>query len=101
MDLPMFVVVRSVFWLTAAYLVIRPGVELPDAQAMAAHAMATSAQVVNEQLGKIECADIACVGGKTVLAVALHASPSAGVPMHDVPASSLAPIPRPRPDWAG
>ena len=36
----MFVVVRSVFWLAVAYMVIRPGVDLPDGIAVAAQAMA-------------------------------------------------------------
>ena len=97
----MFVVVRSVFWLALAYMVIRPGVDLPDTNALAAQAVAAGSQVVSAQIGRIECADIVCVGGKSVVAAALQPSPSVGVPMHGLPTSSLAPIPRPRPDWAG
>ncbi len=97
----MFVVVRSVFWLTVAYMVIRPGVELPDGQALAAQALAAGSQVVSQQVDKVECADLVCLGGKTVIAAALQSSPSVGTPMHESPTTSLAPIPRPRPDWAG
>ena len=97
----MFVVVRSVFWLTAAYMVIQPGVELPDSQAMAAQAMAAGSQVVSQQIDKVECADLVCLGGKTVIAAALQSSPPVGTPMHVSSTNSPAPIPRPRPDWAG
>ncbi|MGK2227712.1 MAG: hypothetical protein ACI9GK_001536 [Devosia sp.] len=101
MDYQMFVVVRSVFWLAVAYMVIRPGVDLPDGNAVAAQAMAAGSQVVSEQINRIECTDITCAGGKAVFAAALQSSPSVGLPMHVMPTSSLAPIPRPRPDWAG
>ena len=97
----MFVVVRSVFWLTAAYMVIRPGVDLPDTHALAAQAVAAGSQVVSQQIDAIDCADIACIGSKAVVAAALQSSPSVGLPMHALPTSSPAPIPRPRPDWAG
>ncbi|WP_193336534.1 hypothetical protein [Devosia beringensis] len=97
----MFVVVRSVFWLTAAYMVIAPGVDLPDGQALAAQAMAAGTKAVSQQIDKVECADIACLGGKTVIAAALNASPPVGTPMHASSTTRLAPIPRPRPDWAG
>ena len=105
---PMFVIVRSVFWLTVAYMVIRPGVELPDAGAFAAQAatagtqvVAAGTQVVAAQIGKIECDTIQCLGGKALVAATLPSSPSAGIPMHETPAVSSAPYPRPRPDWAG
>lgn len=101
MGYSMFVVVRSVFWLTVAYMVIRPGVDLPDANAMTAQAMAAGSQVVSEQINQIECANLQCAGGKMVIAAALQSSPSVGLPMHEMPNNSLAPIPRPRPDWAG
>jgi len=97
----MFVVVRSVFWLAVAYMVIRPGVDLPDANAVAAQAMAAGSVVVSEQIRRVECTDIGCVGSKAILAAALQPSPSVGLPMHEMPTNSPAPIPRPRPDWAG
>ena len=97
----MFVVVRSVFWLALAYMVIRPGVDLPDANALNAQAMAAGSQFVSEQIDKIECADLACSAGQMVVTAALQSSPPVGLPMHEMPTKSLAPIPRPRPDWAG
>jgi len=97
----MFVVVRSVFWLTAAYLVIHPGAELPNANALGAQAMAAGSQVVSEQIGNIDCPDLTCAAGKTILAAALQPSPQVGLPMHGVPTTSPAPVPRPRPDRAG
>lgn len=97
----MFVVVRSVFWLTVAYMVIRPGVDLPDGQAMAAQAMAAGSQVVAQQIDKVDCADLVCLGGKTVIAAALQPSASVDTPMHASSTNGPAPIPRPRPDWAG
>ena len=97
----MFVVVRSVFWLAVAYMVIRPGVDLPDGNAVAAQAMAAGTSVVSEQIERVQCADFACAGGKVVIAAALQSSPSADLPMHVTSANSPAPIPRPRPDWAG
>jgi hypothetical protein len=97
----MFAVVRSVFWLTLAYMVIKPGVDLPDAGALSAQAMAAGSRVVAEQIQSIECDSFQCVGGKAIAAAALQPSPSAGTPMHEQPAINLAPIPRPRPDRAG
>ena len=97
----MFVVVRSVFWLTVAYMVIKPGVDLPDAGAMTAQAMAAGTRVVAEQVGNIECDNLQCVGGKAVVAAALNTSPPVGNPMHVTPTNSPVPFPRPRPDWAG
>lgn len=97
----MFLVVRSVFWLTVAYMVIKPGVDFVDAQAMSAQAMAAGQQVIAEQIQAIECDSFQCVGGKAVMAAALQSSPSVGLPMHVEPMTGPAPIPRPRPDWAG
>ena len=96
----MFVVVRSVFWLTAAYLVIKPGVDLPDGNAVAAQALAAGKQVVAEQVSAIPCDSFECIGGKAVAAAVLS-SASADVPVQDFPAGNPAPLPRPRPHRAG
>jgi hypothetical protein len=97
----MFLVVRSVFWLTVAYMVIKPGVDFVDAQAMSAQAMAAGQQVIAEQIQAIECDSFQCVGGKAIASAALQSSPLVGTPMHESPTHGPAPIPRPRPDWAG
>ncbi|MCS6759329.1 MAG: hypothetical protein MO852_10310 [Candidatus Devosia euplotis] len=76
----MFVVVRSVFWLTVAFMVIHPGVDLPDARTLAAQTVAAGSQAVSEQIVSIECADLGCAGGKEALAAALHTSPPVGLP---------------------
>jgi hypothetical protein len=70
----MFLVVRSVFWLTVAYMVIKPGVDFADAQAMSAQAMAAGQQVIAEQIQAIECDSFQCVGGKAIAAAALQPS---------------------------
>lgn len=93
----MFVVVRSIFWLTAAYLVIKPGVDLPDGGAMAAQAMAAGQQVVAEQVGAIECTSFECIGGKAVATAILRPSPTAPFNIEHLPASNPVPLPRPRP----
>jgi hypothetical protein len=93
--------VRSVFWLTVAYMVIRPGVDFNDAaSALSSQAMAAGQQVIAEQVANIECDSFQCAGGKAALA-ALTTSPSVGSPMHSMPTSDPVPLPRPRPDRAG
>jgi len=97
----MFVVLRSAFWLTLAYLVIKPGVGLPDPAEMSAQAMAFGSQALAAQVETIECTDLTCAGGKSVLAAALQNTPPASIPMHVELASDPVPFPRARPDRAG
>lgn len=102
----MFAVVRSVFWLALAYMVIKPGVDLPDANALSAQAMAAGSRVIAEQISTIECDSFQCAGGKALAAHTLdtitpHPSPPVATPMHEQATANLAPVPRPRPDWAG
>ncbi|WP_046137911.1 hypothetical protein [Devosia epidermidihirudinis] len=94
----MFLVVRSIFWLTVAFMVIKPGFDFSTA---ANQTMAAGSQVVAQQIQSIECDTLQCVGGKAVISAALSSSPSVGSPMHESPAISPVPFPRPRPDWAG
>jgi hypothetical protein len=96
----MFTIARSIFWLTAAYLVIKPGADLPDAQALSAQALAAGTQVVAEQIAAVPCDTLHCVGSKAILAAALETSLPAVDPMHtSSTAISSVPYPRPRPDW--
>lgn len=96
----MLPIVRSVFWLAAAYLVLKPGAELPDAGALTAQAMAAGKQVVAEQVEAIACDSFECLGGKAVVAAALRDVPSVGAPMHEQPTVAPVPYPRPRLDRA-
>jgi hypothetical protein len=94
----MMMILRSAFWLTAAYLVIRPDVQLPDAGALSAQAVSAGTQIVATQVQQIECDSLQCVGGKAAIAAVLPALPSAGTPMPADPAAAPVPFPRPRPD---
>lgn len=95
---------RSAFWLTVAFLVIRPGMagDVSDtASALSKDAMARGSQFIAEQIEAIECSDIQCLGGKALASAALQATPPAGDPMHAPSAKIQVPLPRPRPDRAG
>lgn len=95
----MFAVARSIFWLGAAYMVIKPGVDLPDANLLSQQALAAGSQIVAEQVQAIPCDSLQCLGGKAVVAAVLVPSPTAAVSMHESAASSPIPYPMPRPDW--
>ena len=98
----MMFVLRSAFWLTLAFLVIRPGIgaDMSDSAAsLSREAMARGSQFVAEQIEAIECTEIQCLGGKALATAALQATPHAGASMHVQPAQ--VPLPRPRPDRAG
>ncbi len=94
--------VKSAFWLTMAFIVIRPGGADVGATATALtnQAMAAGQQIVVRQLLAGNCALGQCAAPKPTLALATSSSPSVGLTMQD---SSLrtAPIPRSRPDWRG
>lgn len=97
----MIAVVRSIFWLTLAYVVIKPAVDLPDANALSTQAMAAGSRIIAEQIQTIDCDSFECIGGKAIAAAALQSSPSVSAPMHVQSPTNLAPMPRPRPDRAG
>lgn len=98
----MFLLLRSAFWLTLAFLVIRPGVDVGDAAAaLSSQAMAQGSQLVAARIDAIACQDFTCAGSKALAAAALQTSPPAGTPMHVAPAAAPVPYPRPRPDHAG
>ncbi len=97
----MMMILRSAFWHTAAYLVIRPDVQLPDAGALSAQAVSAGKQIVAAQVEQIECDSLHCFGGKAAIAAVLPPLPSAGTSMHADPASAPVPYPRPRRDRAG
>lgn len=95
---------RSAFWLTLAFLVIRPGMDVDvgeTAASLSREAMARGSQFVAEQIQSIECSEIQCLGGKALVTAALQSTPHVGVPKLAEPAQLLVPLPRPRPDHAG
>lgn len=96
--------IRSAFWLTVAFLVIRPGmdVDVRDTAATASRdAMAYGSQFIAQQIDAIECENFTCIGGKAVASAALKTSPTAADPMHRQAAGISVPLPRPRPDRTG
>lgn len=95
----MFAVARSIFWLGVAYMVIKPGVELPDAGALSTQALSAGTQIVASQIEALPCDSLQCVGGKVIVAAALSNSLPAADPMHVSAAIGSVPYPRPRPDW--
>jgi hypothetical protein len=100
----MMFLLRSAFWLTLAFLVIRPGIgaDVSDSAAtLSRDAMARGSQFISAQIEAIECSDIQCHGGKALASAALASSPQVGSPMHAQPAQKVVPLPRPRPDHAG
>ena len=96
--------VRSAFWLTAAFLVLHPGnVDLgATASAVSSQAMATGQAIVVQQILKNECSLTKCAPAAPVLALAASTrAPSVDLTMQDSSAISPAPIPRSRPHWMG
>ena len=93
---------RSAFWLTLAFLVIRPDFDVADnATRFSSEAMERGSQFVAAQIDAIECSDISCFGGKAIVSAALQSVPQADAPMHVLAPDNSVPLPRPRPDRAG
>lgn len=93
--------VRSAFWLTVAFLVIRPGMGI-DTDALKHQAVATGQKLVLEQVLRTQCTSLECASAQAVVAVATMqttSTPSVVSPMQS--SSIVAPVPRPRPDWLG
>lgn len=98
----MMFLLRSAFWLTVAFVVIRPDVDLgASAESAANEALAHGSKFVAEQIAAVECDSLQCLGGKAVIAAALPPIPPSGTPMHVAPQDNPVPYPRPRPDRAG
>ena len=93
---------RSAFWLTVAFLIIRPGVDVREtASTLSGDAMARGSQFIAQQIEAIECDTLTCIGGKAVAKAALKTNPPAVDPMHMTAAQGSVPLPRPRPDRTG
>lgn len=94
--------IRSAFWLTLAFLVIRPGVDMRDtATTMSSEAMTRGSQFIAQQIEAIDCTDLTCIGGKALANAALQSTVPALDPMHASSAVDTVPLPRPRPAVAG
>jgi len=103
---------RSLFWLTLAFLVMRPGVDFSSAAtAFGENAAETSRRMATDSIASIQCTDLTCVGGKAVLLAGLAGSETHAEPTISAPSSRLAvlpplptenentaPLPRPRPN---
>jgi hypothetical protein len=93
--------VRSAFWLTLAFVVMRPNFDVQSAVAsVQAQALETGKAVIAERILEPSCDTIECVGRNALLATALNSSLSFDPPMQDS-SNSPVPFPRPRPDWMG
>lgn len=93
---------RSAFWLTLAFLVIKPEMDVREsASALSAQAMAQGSQFIASQIEQIECTDLTCIGGKAIAAAALKPSLPGGGNVQTSPPPPQIPFPRPRPDRAG
>ena len=93
---------RSAFWLTLAFVIIRPDVDVrSSAMSLQTDAMARGSQFVSQQIEAIDCDSFQCIGGKALASAALKSTLPAGTPMHVLPALDTVPLPRPRPDDLG
>jgi hypothetical protein len=95
---------RSAFWLTVAFIVVRPpGTDLgAAATSLSGQAMAAGQRIVVEQILKSDCTLSPCrPAAPPRVVVGDIPLPSAGSPMQDSPAHKAAPVPRPRPHWMG
>jgi hypothetical protein len=110
---PMFLV-RSAFWLTVAFIVMRPhNVDLgATASAISGQALAAGQQMVTEQILKGDCPMAACTTPAVAAAIVRSASlvrtastepntPSIDPTMQDSSMNQPAPFPRMRPAWMG
>lgn len=98
----MMFILRSAFWLTVAFMVVRPDVDMRDAaSSFSADAMARGSQFVSQQIDAITCDSLQCLGGKALASAALQSPAIVGLPMHGQPTTGSIPMPRPRPDRAG
>lgn len=100
--------VRSAFWLTVAFIALRPhDVDLGrTATALSDQAMAAGQRMVAEQVLNNSCAFIRCQASaaqhapvRQAAPMANPAAPPVAVAMQASPAVRAAPVPRPRPAW--
>ena len=89
---------RSAFWLTVAFMVIRPGMDLRDgAEAISAAAQAAGQQIVITGVAASSCIYLQCSQEQPAPAPPATTIPPVAVTMQATPGP--VPFPRPRPDW--
>jgi hypothetical protein len=89
-------VVRSAFWLSAAFIIMAPSAGMDvgaSARATGEQLVSQSALAVSETLMPGTCGSVECAMGRTVLA-------QIAAPQTAAPAVAVAAFPPPRPDWA-
>lgn len=88
-------VVRSAFWLSAAFLIMAPSAGMDvgvSARATGERLASQGAQAVSQTLMPADCQSVECAVGRTVLAQI--ATPQATEP------ATISAFPPPRPAWA-
>ncbi len=76
------VLLRSIFWLTAAYFIIGPNVAIPvSVNQLSAQTLQGAKQMVAGQIGNINCTSLQCSGAKAVIAASLSVKAN-GAPDH-------------------
>ena len=103
--------VRSAFWLTAAFIALHPpGVDLgATATAISSKAVAAGQQIVVQQILNNDCSLLRCAptaAASSAVPVETASAASPRVPSVDVtvevsPTNKVAPVPMPRPAWMG
>lgn len=97
-------VLRSAFWLTAAFIVIAPtaGADIGEMGRKAGNDIAReSSAIVSAGLTAADCRTLECEVGRAAVSGFLNASTQSSIiPMQDAPLAGPAPVPPPRPDWA-
>jgi hypothetical protein len=93
--------VRSAFWLTVAFIAIRPDIDVENTVAgLQAQAVEAGRDVIAQHILETHCDTLDCAGRNALLSSALNSSLSIDLPMQDSKTSPV-PFPRPRPDWMG
>jgi len=95
--------VRSVFWLALAFLVLGPkNIDFGRAAGdLSSQAMAGGQKAVVRAVLEPECAELECVAGKAAIAAVLPPARPAAAPTTPAPSQARVPLPRPRPDRQG
>lgn len=98
------VLLRSAFWLGVGYLVVHPGpVDIRQtAGDISATALAMGQRLIVQQIAADECGNAGCT---PILAAMLTSKLSTEPPgsglLQEITLHQPAPVPPPRPDWAG